>query len=201
MGGMILLVLALMSAAGFYLAPPRVPQTTLCTSNTICSGVVPSQGHSAVSPAPDTDPPVLCGMVVTSPFWGSLGGLVSGVRCGSGGHAAMAFGHRFLWALHRAEEERECLDPTQSLITTFFPVVSQGSHTPEDQASILVRQASHPAVALFRSFLVDFVSLSSVPPGWSSLAAAHPFIGMTGWQPFVPTAQPPSTHTGSMAGQ
>ena len=34
---------------------------------------------------------------------------------------AMAFGHRFLWALHRAEVEREeCLDPTHSLNTAFF---------------------------------------------------------------------------------
>ena len=73
-------------------------------------------------------------------------GLVSGVRCSSGGHGLRPP----LWALHWAEEETEdCLDPTQSLITAFFPVVSQGSRTPEDQASILVRRASHRAVAVF----------------------------------------------------
>ena len=92
----------------------------------------------------------------------------------------MAFGHRFLWALHRGEEEmEESLDPTQSLITAFFPVVSLSSQQPpEDPKTILVRRASHRAVAHFWSHLVDFVSLASIPEGWSGLRTSHPFIGV-----------------------
>ena len=93
---------------------------------------------------------------------------------------AMGFGHRFLWALHRGQEEQEeLLDPTQSLITAFFPpVVSQSSQPPEDPTSALVRRASHRAVALFWSHLVEFVSLAHVPKGWTAVSATHPFIGV-----------------------
>jgi hypothetical protein len=93
---------------------------------------------------------------------------------------AMGFGHRFLWALHRGQEEQEeLLDPTQSLITAFFPpVVPQSSQPPEDPTSALVRRASHRAVALFWSHLVEFVSLAHVPKGWTAVSATHPFIGV-----------------------
>ena len=93
---------------------------------------------------------------------------------------AMGFGHRFLWALHRGQEEQEeLLDPAQSLITAFFPpVVSQSSQIPEDPTSALVRRASHRAVALFWSHLVEFVSLAHVPKGWMAVSATHPFIGV-----------------------
>jgi hypothetical protein len=93
---------------------------------------------------------------------------------------AMGFGHRFLWALHRGQEEQEeILDPAQSLITAFFPpVVSQLSQPPEDPTSALVRRASQRAVALFWSHLVDFVSLAKVPQGWTAVSATHPFIGV-----------------------
>ena len=93
---------------------------------------------------------------------------------------AMGFGHRFLWALHRGQEEQEeLLDPTQSLITAFFPpVVSQTLQPPEDPTSALVRRASHRAVALFWSHLVDFVSLATVPQGWTAISVSHPFIGV-----------------------
>ena len=91
---------------------------------------------------------------------------------------AMAFGHRFLWALQRGQEEQEALlDPTQSLITAFFPVVSPPPQPPEDPATVLVRRASHRAVALFWSHLVEFVSLK-VPKGWPAVTADHPFIGV-----------------------
>ena len=49
---------------------------------------------------------------------------------------------------------------------------------PEDPATILARRASHRAVAHFWSHLVDFVSLASVPEGWSGLPTSHPFIGV-----------------------
>ncbi len=93
---------------------------------------------------------------------------------------AMAFGHRFLWALQRGQEEQEALlDPTQSLITAFFPpVASQASQPPEDPTSTLVRRASHRAVALFWSHIVEFVSLAEVPKGWTAVPTTHPFIGV-----------------------
>ena len=93
---------------------------------------------------------------------------------------AMGFGHRFLWALHRGQEDQEeLLDPTQSLITAFFPpVASQASQPPEDPATALVRRASHRAVALFWSHLVEFVSLAEVPKGWTAVPTTHPFIGV-----------------------
>ena len=92
---------------------------------------------------------------------------------------AMALGHRFLWALQRGQEEQEeLLVPTQSLITAFFPVVSPPSQPPEDPSSVLVRRASHRAVALFWSYLVEFVALATVPKGWTAVSATHPFIGV-----------------------
>ena len=92
---------------------------------------------------------------------------------------AMAFGHRFLWALQRGQEEQdELLDPTQSLITAFFPVVPAPSQPPEDPASVLVRRASHRAVALFWSYLVEFVALAKVLKGWTAVSTTHPFLGV-----------------------
>jgi hypothetical protein len=91
----------------------------------------------------------------------------------------MAFGHRFLWALQRGQEEQEeLLDPTQNLITAFFPVVSPPAQPPEDPTSELVRRASHRAVALFWSYLVEFVELAKVPQGWTTVPTSHPFIGV-----------------------
>ena len=91
------------------------------------------------------------------------------VRC----EVARAFGHCFLWALHRAEEERSALTPPKASL-------QPSSRWPLRVLTPLRTklQSSHRAVALFWSFLVDFVSLASVSPGWSSLAAAHLFIGV-----------------------
>ena len=67
----------------------------------------------------------------------------------------------------------------QSLITAFFPVVPRSpQQPPEDPSTILVRRASHRAVAHFWSHLLDFVSLASVPEGWSALPTSHPFMGV-----------------------
>ena len=43
---------------------------------------------------------------------------------------------------------------------------------------MLVRRASHRAVALFWSYLVEFVALATVPKGWTAVSATHPFIGV-----------------------
>ena len=92
---------------------------------------------------------------------------------------AMAFGHRFLWALQRGQEDQEALlDPTQTLITAFFPVATPPSQPPEDPTSVLVRRASHRAVAVFWSHLVEFVALAKVPKGWTAVPPTHPFIGV-----------------------
>ena len=65
---------------------------------------------------------------------------------------AMDWGRRYLWALTRqSEEAEELLDPTQTLITAFFPAVTPPvtqppAATAEDQRADRVQRASHRAV-------------------------------------------------------
>ena len=92
---------------------------------------------------------------------------------------AMEFGRRYLWALARGQEEaEETLDPTQSLITAFFPVITPSPTATDDLTSARIRRASHRAVAQFWCLLLDFVALNSVPKGWGAVPPDHPFIGV-----------------------
>ena len=91
----------------------------------------------------------------------------------------MEFGRRYLWALARGQEEaEETLDPTQSLITAFFPVITPSPTATDDPTSARIRRASHRAVAQFWCLLLDSVALNSVPKGWGAVPPDHPFIGV-----------------------
>ena len=97
--------------------------------------------------------------------------------CSGGG--AMEFGRRYLWALARSQEEtEEMVDPTQSLIIAFFPVIPPSPMATEDPTSARISRASHRAVAQFRCLLLDFVTLNSIPMGWGAGPPDHPFIGV-----------------------
>jgi hypothetical protein len=95
---------------------------------------------------------------------------------------AMDWGHRYLWALAQGcKEAEEDFDPTQPLITAFFPVVPPAQPAaPIDQPSNPVHRASRRAVVQFWRLVQDFVSLASVPIGWQKVAAYHPFLGVEG---------------------
>jgi hypothetical protein len=99
---------------------------------------------------------------------------------------AMDWGRRYLWALTRqSEEAEELLDPTQTLITAFFPAVTPPvTQTPavtaEDQRAERVRRASHRTVVHFWCLLSDFVQQIYVPDEWRGFPATHPFIGIQG---------------------
>ena len=89
-----------------------------------------------------------------------------------------------MWALLKEEQEELVdVDPQQTLITDFFPLIDDGADAEPAPDLSAAQRASRKAAAWFWSLLQDFVSLKKAPSEWVEVPIDHPFIGVRQFRP------------------